>query len=248
MNKQEFFQLDTKGKVRYWSIEVKQINENQSDIVIWAGLEDGKKIETITSITDGKNHGKVNATTPYTQAVADAQTEINKKVKNGYVSNKDEIKTKGETITIPKPMKGETYDAKGEKRGGKKGTKNLDDLNMRYEEIIIETKLDGYRCFSKDTIVKVINKTSYKISNVRISDLKNCFQDFKVYSFNEEKSEFEFCEIENYTELEDNSKKWLSITLEDDTEVKCTSDHLWLTNKGWIKAEDLNEEHEIISL
>ena len=143
MDNKTFYQLDSKSKVRVWNIKVVKVSENQSDIVILAGLEDGKKIETVTSITEGKNTGKKNATTPYTQAVADAETEINKKVKGGYVSDRSQMKVKGETETINKPMKGESYDPTGKKKGSYDGTDKK--YGFIGKEAALDFKLDGHR-------------------------------------------------------------------------------------------------------
>lgn len=143
MNLKEFYQIDSKSRVRYWSIKVDKISEDRSDIVINAGLLDGKKIETVTSITEGKNIGKKNETTPYTQAVADAETEINKKLKNGYVDNIDNIKSKEDTLTIKKPMKGYVYDPTGKKKDSYTLEK-IEKVN-KYNKIGLEVKLDGFR-------------------------------------------------------------------------------------------------------
>ena len=142
MDKKTFYQLDSKGKVRVWDITVIE-NKNSSDIIINAGLEDGKKIETITTISEGKNIGKKNETTPYQQAVADAETEINKKVKGGYVSDRSKMKTKGETETINKPMKGESYDPTGKKKGSYDGTDKKH--GFLGKETALDLKLDGHR-------------------------------------------------------------------------------------------------------
>ena len=140
MNTQTFYQLDSKGKVRVWSIRVDKVSDDLSNIVIFGGLETGKKIETVTPISEGKNIGKVNETTVYEQACKDAQTEIDKKVKQGYVADRSQMKQKGDTATIKAPMKGFAYHPTGKNK-----SLTLDDLGIRNELVILDSKLDGWR-------------------------------------------------------------------------------------------------------
>ncbi len=139
MKKQIFYQLDTKGKVREWSIEVED-NSTYSTIIVNTGLKDGKKIETLTNITVGMNIGKSNETTHYQQACKDAQSEIDKRIKKGYVTDITQIKSKGETATIKAPMKGYSYHPTGKNKA-----LTLSDLKIRDEKVLLQVKLDGFR-------------------------------------------------------------------------------------------------------
>ena len=140
----KFYQLDSKGKVREWTIEVQCVTSYLSKIVITSGLEDGKKIETITDITEGLNIGKINATTPFTQALADSDSEINKKVKQGYSEDRNNLKGKTETATIKKPMKAETYKPNPES-GQEKKSYTLDRAGIRSKKVFLQRKYDGWR-------------------------------------------------------------------------------------------------------
>ena len=104
--KKTLYQLNSNGKPKVWTIEVVKVSETLSNIVIHHGLQDGKMVEDVTPITEGKSTGRINATTVYEQAVRDAETEFNKKVKKGYVEDITQIKAKGETHSIKEPMKG----------------------------------------------------------------------------------------------------------------------------------------------
>ena len=103
------------GKTRVWTVCVLATNEIRGDrkggawipetekllhdadapIGVWytiSGLESGKQtISTPHEITEGKNLGKKNATTPFTQAVSEAFSHFKKKCEDGAVENPDEI-------------------------------------------------------------------------------------------------------------------------------------------------------------
>lgn len=134
--KTTLFQIDSKERLRMWSIDVEKISNTQYDIVTEDGLVDGKKKGSRVPITEGKG-GK----TIEQQAIADAQTEINSKVKKGYVQNIDDVKKRGETATIKEPAKGHKYHP----TGAQKGSKTLIQGKMADKTIGLERKLDGFR-------------------------------------------------------------------------------------------------------
>ncbi len=84
------YHKDTVGKIRVWTISV-ITNANSTDTVIETGLLDGAKVRNVTSIGEGKNFGKVNETNHETQALAEAQSKITAKIKEGYVEKIEEV-------------------------------------------------------------------------------------------------------------------------------------------------------------
>lgn len=142
MQKQTFYQLDSKNNIREWNIEVVPSNNGTYDIVINAGIKGGSMIPTITNISAGKGKKTIQE-----QAVFDAQSEINKKIKKGYVTDLSVIKPKTDTATIKAPMKGYPYNPKGEKNG-----LTLDKLGIRGALIGIQRKYDGWRYRIKLTL------------------------------------------------------------------------------------------------
>lgn len=135
------YQKDTKGKIRVWSIcVIDSQNPNYSEIIVHSGIQNGKLIRVSTPITQGSNIGKVNEKSVRQQAQFDAQTEINKKLKQGYVANILEIKEKDESATIKKPMKAEKYHPTG-----KNGALTLSKLGIVGKRVGIQRKLDGWR-------------------------------------------------------------------------------------------------------
>ena len=73
------YAMASTGKVKQWGIEVKLNDDGTASIIKKYGQLDGKLIVNEKIITKGKNLGKKNATTPLTQAIADAQSAWNSK-------------------------------------------------------------------------------------------------------------------------------------------------------------------------
>ena len=81
------YSKSTTGKTQVWSIEViKKGTETSSPAVIKVvyGYEDGAKVTNEKEITKGKNIGRKNETTPYEQALSEAQSTWEKKKDGGY--------------------------------------------------------------------------------------------------------------------------------------------------------------------
>lgn len=139
MDKITLFKTDSKGKTREWNISVID-NGTTADKVVYAGIQGGKMVETITTITEGKNIGKTNETTPYQQAVSEAESDINTKRKKGYVEDLTNLKAHGETHTIKQPMKGHHYHPEGKNKA-----MTLEKAKIKGKRIGIQRKLDGWR-------------------------------------------------------------------------------------------------------
>jgi len=71
------------GKTMDWSIEVKEESGN-GVITVTRGYRDGAVQTNVTVVTEGKNIGKKNETTPLQQAILEARTTWNKKQAEGY--------------------------------------------------------------------------------------------------------------------------------------------------------------------
>ncbi len=87
MNLPILYKKTSTGADQEWNIEV-QGDTNGDGIIVTRFGQVGGKIQTaIDTITEGKNIGKANETTPYQQAVAEAQSQWEKKLKKGYVQS-----------------------------------------------------------------------------------------------------------------------------------------------------------------
>jgi ATP-dependent DNA ligase len=124
--------LDKAGKLKQWDIRVEN-KEKYSEIITIYGYT--RKIETNTRITNGKNLKKSNATTHYTQAIADAQSKWNKKKDiEGYtvvmLTRDGTINTTSFGGVTPLPMLAQEF--------------NKNKKKVVYP-VAIQCKLDGYR-------------------------------------------------------------------------------------------------------
>jgi len=139
------YHKDSLGKVRVWTIEVVGKTDS-SDTIITTGLQDGAKIQNITTIGEGKNAGKANETNHKTQSVAEAESKIASKLKEGYVYNLSDIRDSAILGSgIAAPMLAQKHHPTGEQ----KGSKTLAQMKVLGKEIIVQPKLDGNRCLIK---------------------------------------------------------------------------------------------------
>jgi len=143
------WRTDSNQSLRVWTISIVEFSEGWN-IVSKSGLEDGEKVQTVIPITEGKNIGRSNETTPETQAIAEAISKIESKLKEGYSFTKEtagskEVKGSG----VPSPMLAQTYDP-AQKQSG---SKNLKKLGIENHLVATQPKLDGVRRLTN------INKT-----------------------------------------------------------------------------------------
>jgi len=87
MEKYVLFSLNSDGSIQQWSIWTEG-----NTIVKEYGRVGGKIQTTRDTIEKGKNIGKINATTPETQALAEAQAQWEKKLKSGYCQTEKEAR------------------------------------------------------------------------------------------------------------------------------------------------------------
>lgn len=135
------YKLDSKGKLREWTITVDQYS-NYSDMVITAGLCDGKKVVNTVAISEGKNLGRSNETTPHTQALLEAEAKIELQLRSGYVTDPSEAKQAILGSGLPAPMLAQKYHPTGDQAG----SKTLDKMKLRGKLIHVQPKYDGNRC------------------------------------------------------------------------------------------------------
>ena len=138
------YKIDSKGKLRQWTITV--VNRGfESEIIISAGLVEGKKTFTNIHITEGKNIGKSNETSHYTQAISQAQSKYDGQIRDGYVENIADAKQAILASGLPQCMLAHKFDSSLKQSN----SKNLDKLNLKGEKIYIQAKLDGNRCLTE---------------------------------------------------------------------------------------------------
>ena len=120
------------GKRKMWHVEVVE-RDGMGILIVTHGYEDGKQQINERVITDGKNLGKKNATTPLTQAIAEAQSLWNKKCDGGYTSTVETASKEPEDARpdAPLPMLAHDYNKRGK--------------DIRFP-CYAQRKLDGVRC------------------------------------------------------------------------------------------------------
>jgi DNA ligase-1 len=87
----QLYKRDSKGKIRVWQIEVGYSNDDYAGTRTVAGLENGKKVTSEWNLSEAKNIGKINSTTAYTQAQAEAKAEWDKRIEKEYFVDISEI-------------------------------------------------------------------------------------------------------------------------------------------------------------
>lgn len=139
MNLPTLYKKTSTGKIQMWEIEAYGSNGPTGAAFIKTvyGHLDGGKQTASETITEGKNVGKANATTPLEQAMAEAQSQWEKKLKKGYVQNlRDAEQNKIDTNAITggvEPMLAHSYEKQGYK------------ISF---PAYVQPKLDGHRCIA----------------------------------------------------------------------------------------------------
>ncbi len=72
------------GREKQWSIQVLDNGDATYTVRSTHGMKGGKMVDHDTIVSEGKNLGKKNETTPKEQAILEAEREWTKKVKQGY--------------------------------------------------------------------------------------------------------------------------------------------------------------------
>jgi ATP-dependent DNA ligase len=99
------FGRSTTGAVKVWDCRVED-HGTHAHIMITHGQEHGTPQETVRVVTEGKNAGRANATTPWAQAVAEAKAFWNKKQDKGYST----VRTSDPQRVTRLPMLALTYE------------------------------------------------------------------------------------------------------------------------------------------
>ena len=126
-NKAPLYALDSQGGIKYWEVGVIQHLDNSATLRVKSGKYKGKLTTKDKHITTGKNIGKANETTPYEQAVSEADSKWKAKIDKDYRESIEEAKV-NESI---RPMLAHKYDDK----------KHLIEWPW-----LAQPKLDGVRC------------------------------------------------------------------------------------------------------
>ena len=126
------------GKTKVWTISVED-RDGSGVIMITRGYLDGKMQVSEKVISQGKNIGKKNETTPVQQATSEARASWIKMKESGYseaikeeVDNAASVRGKGIAADVPLPMLAHEYQKRGK--------------GFPFPQCFTQPKLDGTRC------------------------------------------------------------------------------------------------------
>jgi len=137
----KLYKRGSRDGLQEWEISVVE-EDGYGKIIVRHGQVGGSIQELTDVVTKGKNAGKVNETSPYTQACAEAQSKWQKRVDKGYAEAPDgdlnKIKSRDERVAAGsiEPMLAEKW----------KDAKDDLDPNM---EVLAQIKINGLRCVAK---------------------------------------------------------------------------------------------------
>lgn len=151
-------------KSKQWRVSVLDNGDNTFTIHSEYGTVGGKQITHDTVITEGKNVGKKNETTPQQQAQLEAERDWAKKIKQGYHETLNQPTAKEEGRLL-KPMLATEF--------------NMDSTKLTFP-VYVQPKLDGVRCLiykqSDGTIVfQSRQNTVYEPFPHLVPDLEQVF-------------------------------------------------------------------------
>ena len=141
-------------------------NGDHSIITVLHGYSDGKKVSSDTTIKEGKNIGRANQTTHYTQAILEAKSKYNKKIeREGYFVKKEIVSIESAVEKVYFPMLAQDY--------------NKFPKKLQFPAYI-QAKLDGYRCIynsKSGTVMSRQNKSFDSIKQTELyKELQNAFK------------------------------------------------------------------------
>ena len=110
---------------------------------------------------------------------------------------------------------------------------------MKLVEDLSNGKVNGNYCFAGNT--KVLTEDGEKTIKQIVEEKKP----IKVWSYNKEEEKYELKEVINF--FDNGEKNTMKLILENEQEIICTPEHLFLTkNRGWVKAIDLEEDDDLL--
>jgi hypothetical protein len=213
----------SKGLKKFWQGHVcEKDGEYFTQTSYWQETANGESSVKQTSApykVVGKNIGKKNETTPEAQATFEMNAAAKKQIDKGY----HVIGGKADILTLP--MLAHVY---------------ADRKHTLILPASVQPKYDG--CIHANTLLDTSDgkKTIEEIVKNKL--------DVSVLSFNEEKNHLEYKKIVNWF---DNGLEhyagWLDIKPSvGEKHIRCTPNHKFYTNCGWVEAKHLDENKHMI--
>lgn len=123
---------------------------------------------------------------------------------------------------------------------------NLEKLKREVRDLEENDKKFDHACFFGDTRVMLVDKETREIEYKRFDQLTSddCVKYYTVSNYLNKTVLTDFSNPRKTKEI----TEYVEIELESGETVKCTLDHLILTTTGYVQAQDLTEEHDIITI
>lgn len=185
---------------------------------VWTehGQKGGKLRQTYKE-AKSKNIGKSNETTPREQAKKEAQSKWEKKLDKQYFKTIKEAKDINLFPMLAKTFKEEKIEF----------------------DCDIQAKMDGCVHGSTELITKE--------GRITIEDIVENKLDVKALSYSENKDEFEYKQVTNwFNNGKSDYSNWVEVVPNKGPHIRCTPNHKFYTNEGWVRADKLNsDKHKI---
>lgn len=220
----KLYKIDSNGNTRVWWME-SDGNKHRVN----SGVLNGEIVTSEWTVTEGKNVGKKNQTTPEEQCSVEVAALYKKKLAQG--NYKDSLDTESlESDNYIKPMLAKKY--------GEDYTPTESD----YAKGIVwsQPKLDG--CLHSETLVSTTNGDEA---------IKNIKQGMKVFSFNIETNQQELKTVigvyKNGIDINETKIEWFKITFENGKHIILTGNHrIWINNLNcWRRVDELDGTEDL---
>ena len=94
------------NKIKIWKIWIEQNKNNLTIMHLESGYVGGTIQDKLKIITNGKNIGKINETTPFEQAILEAKSKWNKKIDKNYTESVPDLNSYTPKVMLPMLAKG----------------------------------------------------------------------------------------------------------------------------------------------
>jgi DNA ligase-1 len=208
----KLYKKTSTGAIQEWEVFVS--NSGCSPVIVTKYGQLGGKIQTSTEvITEGKNIGRSNETSPMQQACLQAKSDWEKQLKKGYVDNVDDAE-EGKIDAIIKggiaPMLAHKFSEQGHK--------------IKYPALV-QPKLDGHRCTSQrdGEITPAMNKHQITLWNRTRKPITSVPHIIKAIQENYVLASFERLDGELYNHgYHNNFEELSSLIRQEEPQPKCT--------------------------
>lgn len=106
------------------------------------------------------------------------------------------------------------------------------------------------RCYALEKIHGCVKKgTLVTLADGSIRPIEDVVAGTLVVSYDEQSGDFVTATVEALVVQEPNPVlPWMRVTLADGRTLECTADHPFMTTTGWVRADALTPEHDVLTV